>query len=201
LNEEEKFRANKFRFPEDQFRFTIGRGVLRILLSRYLGLQPERISFFTNKHGKLFISNSTQFFFNLSHSQDIILYAFSDIEFIGVDVEQIKENTNCHNLAKRFFSEQENFNLGLLPPEKFRENFFRCWSRKEAFVKAKGTGLSLPLKSFSIIHAEKYSFFEVLNEDGDLLTGWTVCDLKGIIGYSSALAVNLLNPSIDYYSF
>jgi 4'-phosphopantetheinyl transferase len=149
LNQEEQACAKRFLYEKHQNNFIVSRGILRILLGKYLNLAPEKIVFQKNSHGKLFLENNL-ISFNLAHSHEIVLYAFTVTKHIGIDIEFIRENMPYKEIAGRFFSSQEIAELFSLPPEKQIPAFFNGWARKEAFIKAIGLGLSYPLSKFSV---------------------------------------------------
>lgn len=148
LSREERERADRYVFPEHRRRFIVGRGILRILLGRYLGVPPVGISFNYTKFGRPFLPNEN-IQFNVSHSGDTALYGFARNTDIGVDVECIRP-ISAMEIAARFFSPNERESLATVP-ERLREAaFYRCWTRKEAYLKAKGLGLETPLDSFTV---------------------------------------------------
>lgn len=152
LSADEIAKADRFRFAKDQRHFTVGRGTLRKLLGAYLNAAPEEIKFDYSYYGKPSLrgpGNST-LKFNLAHSGGIALYAFTVIGEVGVDVEFIRPEFTGDDIARRFFSQAEVRSLDALPDEVRTRAFFNCWSRKEAFIKAKGLGLSLGLDQFDV---------------------------------------------------
>ncbi len=149
LNKTEKQRAQRFAFAEHKEKFIITHGVLRILLSHYLRQDPKTIKFTHNKQGKPAIPNS-ELEFNISHSGDLALFAFAKNIPIGVDVEAIKPKIEYEDIAKRFFSPTEYEQLLQIPTPTRKTAFFNCWTRKEAFIKAIGEGLSFPLSDFDV---------------------------------------------------
>lgn len=152
LSPDEIKRANRFRFPEHRRRFIIGRAALRQLLSAYLAIAGGEVNFTYSLQGKpaLAPAHHSDIFFNVSHSEDIAAFAFTKEHSIGVDVEVIRQDIDVTGIPKRFFSSAEQKMLAALEgPAKFR-GFFNCWTRKEAYVKAVGSGLSLPLRDFDV---------------------------------------------------
>ena len=146
LSGDERERANRFRMERDWVRFVVFRGVLRILLSRYLGGDPASVAFTYAAKGKPSIA-SGGIHFNVSHSHDMAVYAFG-IEELGVDVEWAKRAVEVEAIASRFFSPDEC--AWILGSGSRVEAFFDCWTRKEAYIKAEGGGLSIPLDTFSV---------------------------------------------------
>ena len=153
LSSDELERAKSFRFSRDQQYFIATRGLLRLLLGSYVGCDPEQLRFGYGEKRKPFLEScraSDPIEFNLSHSGSRALLAFTRGREVGVDIEQIRNNLDFEALARRFFSAAEQKELAALEPPKMRQGFFRCWTRKEAYIKATGAGLSLPLCEFDV---------------------------------------------------
>lgn len=153
LIDEEASRAARFYFVRDRNRWIVAHAVLRKLLERYLGVSPQTPRFTTGEYGKPALSfpqEGQRLRFNLSHSGDLALYAFAYEREVGVDVEQMRADVEYTELATHYFSAQECASLRALPPEQQEEAFFLCWSRKEAYIKARGMGLSLGLDQFDV---------------------------------------------------
>ncbi len=149
LNADERERADRFHFALHRERFIVARGLLRTLLSRYLGLAPRDIRLDFTAYDKPFLPENP-LFFNISHSGDVGLFAFCLETAVGVDVEKIKPMDDLHAIAGRFFALGEYHVLQSLPPQYQTAAFFRCWTRKEAFIKLIGEGLSYPLDNFEV---------------------------------------------------
>lgn len=142
LSPDELQRAERFRFAQDRQRYVIGRYVLRKILARYLNCAAQVIAFAYNSAGKPSLAGSaTEFRFNVAHSQNVAIYAVTKHREIGVDVEAIRSIAEWMDIAQRFFSAAEHARLLALPPEKRLTGFYHCWTRKEACLKAMGTGL------------------------------------------------------------
>lgn len=154
LSDDERVRANRFHFETDRRHFIVARGFLRTLISRYQDIPPREIQFTYGAFGKPQLLTSTAhvgpFNFNLAHSGGLALYAFTPIGEVGVDVELIRPDFTGDDIAQRFFSPAECACLNLLSAELRHKAFFNCWTRKEAFIKAMGTGLSLSLDQFDV---------------------------------------------------
>ncbi|MEM9271335.1 MAG: 4'-phosphopantetheinyl transferase superfamily protein [Cyanobacteria bacterium P01_F01_bin.143] len=145
LSEDEKIRANRFRFEQHRDRFIVGRGRLRQLLGNYLQIKSEQVIFAYSDRGKPSIIsslNKRSLQFNLSHSQNLALYAFNYQRIIGVDLEYIKDNIEYKQLAQRFFSPQELQLINSYPERTQKTIFFQLWTAKEAYLKATGDGLA-----------------------------------------------------------
>jgi 4'-phosphopantetheinyl transferase len=150
LADDERQRAARFHFDKDRRHFIAGRGALRALLALYLDCPPEQVRFAYTSYGKPLLAGETTWRFNLAHSHGLALLAVTQGREIGVDLEHIRDNLEGEQLAQRFFSPREVAALRALPAELRREAFFHCWTRKEAYIKAVGKGLSLPLDRFDV---------------------------------------------------
>jgi 4'-phosphopantetheinyl transferase len=154
LTEDEKARAARFVFARDRKRFIAARGILRDLLGRYLQCAPQTIEFVYGPRGKpAVVSRGSQpaIGFNLSHSHALAVIAFGRGREIGIDIELIRPEFAGEEIAKRYFSAKEIDELGRLPAELRTEGFFTCWTRKEAYIKARGDGLHIALDSFDVL--------------------------------------------------
>ena len=162
LSGDELERANRFYFQRDRKRFIVARAVLRIILGQYLERPAAQLRFRYNDYGKPYLANSDgELSFNLSHSDNLAVYGFVPRGEIGVDVERVKPDFATHEIARRFFSLSEVRDLTRLPAQKQAEAFFACWTRKEAYIKAKGQGLSIPLHRFRVsLNPEKPALLE-----------------------------------------
>ena len=167
-------------------RFIAGRALLRDLLAGYLGQPPEAIRFAYNEWGKPalapgFVTRDLRF--NLSHSEDLAMYAFVLDRDVGVDLEMIRAEVANERVAGNFFSASEVATLRALPLEHQAEGFFNCWTRKEAYVKARGQGLSIELKSFdvSLIPGQEAKILR-----GDNCRGWSLVSFKPDQGFVAA---------------
>jgi 4'-phosphopantetheinyl transferase len=152
LAADELSRADRFHFAKDRNHFIVARALLRKLLAAYLGAGAAELQFSYAEKGKPSLADSGQSAvkFNLAHSQGRALYAFSRGREVGIDLEFIREDLESEKIASRFFSPAEIEALELVPPELRKQAFFECWTRKEAYIKARGEGLSLPLDEFDV---------------------------------------------------
>lgn len=150
LSPDEKQRAAKFHYPEDRDHFINARGVLRRLLGQYLGISPAEVTFTYTKFGKPDLAIETQLKFNISHAGGYGLFGFTSGAPLGVDLEETDDSIEVQRLASRFFSPPEAAAVLALSPNDRPAAFFRTWTRKEAFIKAHGEGLSLPLHQFVV---------------------------------------------------
>ncbi len=152
LSRDEVERAQRFRFARDRQEFIAARGILRLLLGRYLRKPPSRIAILRATHGKPYISAAAgeRLRFNVSHSHGVALFAFAHEREVGIDIEKLEDGSATDRLAQRFFSVAERSELRELAAKMRTEAFFHCWTRKEAYVKANGDGLRVPLDGFDV---------------------------------------------------
>jgi len=153
LSTDERTKADRFRFPKDRSQFIVSRGALRAILSRYLNISSHILRFDYNPYGKpslIVAQGGNTLRFNLSHSRGMALIAITKNRDIGVDIEGINPNFSCLEIAEKFFSPLENSVLRSLPEHLQPTAFFTCWTRKEAYIKAVGKGLSIPLNQFDV---------------------------------------------------
>jgi 4'-phosphopantetheinyl transferase len=149
LNAEERVRWQRFKFEKHQHQYLVTRALVRTTLSRYAPIMPKEWAFSNNKYGKPEISPPQNLFFNLSHTHSLIVCAIVREKNIGVDVETIEHKTSLLEIAQRFFSTQEFTRLSAESGIQQKQRFFQYWTLKEAYIKAKGLGLSQPLNQFS----------------------------------------------------
>lgn len=185
LAEDEKARAHRFHFVRDRRRFTVARAALRQILAGCLGVDPHSVEFSTGSYGKPHLVEEN-LRFNLSHSGGLALVAVARDRELGVDIEELRHMDDAEALANRFFSTQESRKLLMAADSaSLMRGFFECWSRKEAFIKALGEGLSHPLDSFEV------TFFPDANVDLRLGSGdpgkWTLCNIDPGPGYCGAI--------------
>jgi 4'-phosphopantetheinyl transferase len=150
LSEDEIARADRFVFPRDREHFVVARGKLRKFLGLYLQLPPQSLRFVTGKFGKPSLAEHDNFRFNVTHSYGLALYAFAMDRDLGIDAEKIRRDFGGMDIAERYFSRAEQNELRELAAELQSAAFFLCWTRKEAYIKAHGDGLQIPLASFDV---------------------------------------------------
>jgi 4'-phosphopantetheinyl transferase len=193
LAADEQAKAERFYFERDREHFIAARGVLRAILGGYLNRAPESLSFCYSSHGKPALageSDGDAIRFNVSHSHGTALYAVTRGREVGIDVERIRFNLAVAEIAERFFSRQEVAMLQTLPTEEQREAFFYCWTRKEAYIKARGEGLSLPLDQIDVSLAPgKPDAVPGTQPDSSEASRWSLQELAPAPGYVAALAV------------
>ncbi|PZW25450.1 4'-phosphopantetheinyl transferase [Thermosporothrix hazakensis] len=191
LAPDERERADRFFFEKDRVCFTVARGLLRMLLANYLLCRPEAIRFSYTSYGKPFLAEPRSTLqFNISHSRDLALFSFTHERAVGVDIEYMRD-VEFAALAAHSFSAHEQETLRSLPPELVRQGFYNCWSRKEAYIKARGLGLSLPLGSFdvSLRPGEPAQLLASREEPPQDITRWQMVALDVAPEYAAALAV------------
>ena len=195
LSSDELERAGRFHFPSNRDEFVASRGSLRTLLGHYLKRAPSELAFRYSQFGRpeLAVSNDVESIqFNVSHSGTALLLGFARNRRIGVDVERIRTDFGTTEIAERFFSLAERVALRELPVEQRHAAFFRCWTRKEAFIKALGEGLSHPLDQFDVSLAPGIpAALLATRPDPDDAKRWSVWDVTAPDGYAGALAVEI----------
>ncbi|MDD2272517.1 MAG: 4'-phosphopantetheinyl transferase superfamily protein [Desulfuromonadaceae bacterium] len=188
LSPDETARATRLKIDSVKKLYTAGRGILRIILGAYLGVEPGRVMIATGEHGKPYLADAAKGIrFNLSHSRDVLVLAVSSALEVGIDIESIDADKPLQEMAKLAFSHHDQHYLLSLPtPQRYITSFYRCWVRTEACLKASGRGFS-PLDA-SIAPSS-------FSEEKDLLTvccnqtNWHILDLPVPPGYCAALAV------------
>jgi 4'-phosphopantetheinyl transferase len=188
LAADERARADRFRFDQDRARFIVAHGVLRSILSCYeIDGSPAALEFSYDAYGKPALLDSG-LCFSLSHSRALALYAVTRGRAIGVDVEYVRPELAEDLIADRFFAPGEVLALRRLPKVAQPEAFFTCWTRKEAYIKGCGKGLSLPLHDFEVSVAPGETPVRLHARDG-AAGGWSLCDICPGSDYVAALAV------------
>jgi 4'-phosphopantetheinyl transferase len=203
LSMDEMERAKRFHFDKDRNRFIVRRGILRAILGRYLNVEPSRVQFCYGKNGKPILTDTfgkKTVCFNLSHSEGVGLYAVTQDHEIGVDIEHVRDILDMAQIAERFFSVRENIIFCSLPAGKRKEAFYNCWTRKEAFVKAIGKGLTFALNTFDVTLAPGEPA-ELLEIAGNIKEAahWSVQPLALTHGYVGAIAVKKHDCSLAYW--
>lgn len=189
---QERERAARFRVDRPRNDFILTRGALRSLLARYLATTPEQLQFQVTKYGKPWLEGTSDLRFNVSHSEGLALLAFVRGREIGVDVERIRPQPDARELAERFFSVREREGLRAFSGRELQAAFFRCWSRKEAYIKARGEGLSLPLAQFDVsVEQDASRILLATRPDFAQAERWCVRNLVIDSNYAGAVAVEL----------
>lgn len=194
LSNDEVQRAKRFRFAPHRRRFLVARAMLRTILAHYLRIGAKEVRFEYQQHGKPKIvdsQNPSEVTFNLSHSREMAVLAVALQRQLGVDVEFIKRPlTDPGRLARRFFSEQEKAQFSQVSESQKNEAFFNCWTRKEAFIKAIGEGLTHPLRNFdvSFLPGEQAALLST-RPDASQAQQWSMHAFSAGTEYIGALAV------------
>ena len=188
LSNNERARASRFRFEIDRKRFVVGRGILRKIVGKCLKTNPRQLCFEYNLYGKPSLSEQlhSHLKFNLSHSENLALYAISMRREIGIDLEQIKPSFVDEGMISLCLTQRETEHFYSLSEQERISFFFNCWTTKEAFLKANGNGLSV-------------SPNEIETSELSQKTHLTFQKLPPIDGYSTALAVDGNTPKLKYW--
>lgn len=208
LSVDESERARRFRFDVVRERFIAAHGCLRDILSRYLHCEPAELRFSTGAYGKPALamdSDNRKIEFNLAHSGAHALVAVADVRRVGVDLEHMRQGISMEELARRYFSKLEVSELMALPTEQRQLAFFSGWARKEAYIKAHGLGLSLPLDSFDVsVDPQGPPLLLATRPDPEEAARWTLYHLQVGPDYAAALvaegrvdAINLWNWNLE----
>ena len=196
LDTEERERAARFKFAAPRNQFVASHAFLRTMLGRYLGTDPREISFRTSSHGKPELTGG-ELGFNLSHTEGTAIVAVARGLAVGVDVERVRANLEPLELAGRFFSPQEAAWLRAQPEAQRLPAFFACWTAKEAYIKARGGGLSIPLAEFSVIpHSGQSELKLEIHGKPEDSKRWSIWQLDLGADLRSALAVEGRNLTV-----
>jgi len=191
LSPDEQLRASRFHFQRDRDRFIAARGILRVILGRYVAAPPDQLTISYGPRGKPFLAGREggSLRFNLSHSHGLALYALVLDRNVGIDVEALRTLRDAEQIAERFFSPLERAEFRSLPQDQKQHGFFFCWTQKEAFIKAVGDGLSLALDRFDV-SISPHEAARLLRIDGDpeRASHWVMQSLNPAPGFLGALA-------------
>ena len=207
LSSDECQRANRFRIQRDKDHFIVAHGVLRIILSYYLGVRASDVRFCCEPMGKPELERMFQpeIRFNLSHSHGLCLYAIAREHRVGIDLELVRPLPDMNQIIQSFFSPQENAAFLAMPPARRQEMFFKCWTRKEAYLKGTGEGLCGTLDRVEVLEDPTetgvvVSAVEKMSEKVE----WQLQTLRPVEGYIGGLAVegkDLRSMSWQYNHF
>jgi 4'-phosphopantetheinyl transferase len=188
LSVDERERAARFGLERHRDAFIVARGVLRMLLARYVDRRSEDLLFVYGTKGKPSLTGNP-LDFNVSHSDGIAVFAFARGCELGVDVERIHALTDMMEIARRFFSPGEAEELTGLPEEEREHAFFHCWTRKESYVKATGNGLFTPLRDFRVtLRPDEPARFIYVENDPSTALQWTLHNLRIAPAFAAAMA-------------
>jgi 4'-phosphopantetheinyl transferase len=200
LSEDERARADRFRLVRDRRRYVTSRGLLRRVLALYTGEQPGRIRFGYGARGKPFLADpgAATIGFSVAHTDELTLFAIASTPEIGIDVERIRSDLDIHELARVAFSATEIADLRGRPVEEQAEAFFAGWTRKEAYVKATGMGLSSRLDAFSV-PLDPGLADGVLPDGAGTGPAWSIATLRPCMNQVGAVVVR--GPLLKMTSF
>lgn len=201
LDHEELRRAERFHFRRDRELFIMAHGMLRVILGGYLAISPAHLQFIHGHYGKPELDPRcclNKLSFNLSHSGGLALLAVTSGARVGIDVEHVRLDLAYEEIAARFFSPCEIAMFRALPPEKRPEAFFHVWTRKEAYVKARGHGLSYPLDRFTVSLDPVNAHLLDVAEGPLEREQWSLHSLAPVPGYVAALAIDEPESSMLY---
>jgi 4'-phosphopantetheinyl transferase len=205
LSSDEISRANRFHFEKDRIHFVRCRAALRRLVGKYLTIPADEVRFEYLTNGKPQLAadqNQRSLQFNVSHSAGLALIAFGTERGLGIDVEKIRADVDTAALSERFFSLRERAGLKQLAEELRVPGFFACWTRKEAFLKATGEGLSFPLADFSVsTHPDRGAELEEIKGNAAAGKQWFLTDLAVSEEYRAALALQSNRCELSSFAF
>lgn len=207
LSAEEIKRAKRYKFEQHKNRFIIFHGFMRKVLAIYLQLKPIDIEYIKGEKGKPYLANtlSSSLQFNLSHTRDIAILAIASQSEVGVDIEHIDRKTDWQGIVKRFFTDQEQQTLFELPEELQQQAFYELWTRKEAYMKVLGSGLSLSPTDFSLtVPPQAPALIHHYSEQFKINQSIQFKKLNlptYINGYCATIASEMHIQSINYFNF
>jgi len=205
LSGEEIGKARRFVHQSDQNRYIFAHAMLRSILGAYVGCEPQQLIFETNQYGKPFLASpgdGNDIQFNLSHSEDMTLFAVTRGARVGIDVEYMRSVPDARQIVNRFFSVDERKFLNPLPLVDFNKSFFACWTSKEAYLKGIGKGLSYPLDKFSIIFPNRGSDGLICIQDDQVNAySWKIIRLSPGPCYSGALAIEDIKSEPKFFQY
>jgi len=205
LSADETLRAGRFHFEKDRVHFSRCRAALRQLLAGYLQIPAAEVRFKYLTSGKPELvaeQNPRLLRFNVSHSAGMALIAVGSEHRLGVDIERIRGDVDTGSLAERFFSARERAGLQALPDHLRVQGFFACWTRKEAFLKATGEGLSFPLADFSVTtHPNLEAALEEIRGSIEARKAWFLADLGVMDGYRATVAVEADSCRLETFAW
>ena len=191
ISAEEISRAANFHFEHDRWRFIAARGFLRTIVADYIGIAAKAVRFAYNEFGKPGLDSPgaiSDFKFNLSHSGELALVAVAQVRDVGVDIERIDDSVDVEAVAEHFFSPGEIASLTGLPASQRLAGFFNCWTRKEAYIKARGMGLSIPLDTFDVSLTPGAPSDLIRTEAPSGISVWKIETLEVDQGFAGAVA-------------
>lgn len=201
LTQEERQRGERLVSTRLRQRFFISHAILRLILSTYLEESPEEIQFKKATHGKPSL-DGYPLQFNMTHSEDVALYVITSNTEVGIDVEYLKRMHDMDALVKRFFSKRENKEYQSFIGVERRLAFYRAWTRKEAYLKATGQGLSYPLDHFDVsLAADGMRCLLRINDSDEEASAWTVFSFEPFQDYLASIALKAPLDELTTYEF
>jgi len=199
LNDQELQRASQFKFDSLKSDFIICRGFVKTCLAKYLDTCAQAVNFSYLEKGKPFLEKDPSLHFNISHSGRKGVLAVTKNQRVGIDIEKHQINISFKKLASRFFSKNESNVICQMDGEKLCDSFYRCWTRKESFIKATGDGLSFPLELFEVNFSDQQPA-RLLNTfwNPEEKQKWQLFNLELPGGYSGAIASESINKVLRY---
>lgn len=203
LSPDERERAARFYFEKDRAHYTVARASLRLILARYLDAKPRELEFSYSSHGKpSLISRAGRDYlrFNLSHSGHLALVGLARGRDIGIDIERVREDFAGEEIAERFFSAREVACFRSMPEDLRASSFFDCWTRKEAYIKARGEGLSMPLDKFDVAFApgEAPALLDTRIDPREV-ERWSLYAIEIDAGYRAAVVVEGRDLLLEFF--
>lgn len=188
MSADERTRAERFRFPDDRRRFENARLALRLLLGWWLNIPPGQLKFYYSPHGKPLLTSDSRRFFNVAHSEDLAAIALSHGAAVGVDIEMVRPIKRLNSMLKTVFNEAELSQLARAEGSEHTLDFYLGWTRKEAYLKATGVGLTANLHAVTVDSTREAPRFLSL-EYGRDPSQWTLLNLHPRVGCVGAVAV------------
>jgi len=190
LSPDELERAHRFAFQHLRNEYILGRGLTRWMLGTRIGVPPQSLRFYYSSRGKPYLQSRNEWHFNVSHSKSLFVCAMTTAGEVGVDIEQVRPIEDALGIARQFFCESENRRLQKLPAEYQETGFFECWTRKEAFLKATGEGLTRELDSFGVTFGPgETPRLERIDDPADDPSRWSLKVFAPAENYVGAVAV------------
>ena len=204
LSSEELNRSGRLHFESGRKRFITGRGMLRVILSHYTGSAPGELKFKYGSYGKPTLlgpgSTNSRLHFNLSHSEGMAIYAIGLDYELGIDIERVRPMEDVDQIVERFFSARERVLFQQLAPEQQLRAFFKGWTRKEAFLKATGEGLTRPLEECEVTFQPDQAADFLDTGEESATAGWSLHSLEVGKDYLAAMAIKGLAARLAYWS-
>jgi 4'-phosphopantetheinyl transferase len=205
LSPEEKNRAKRYRFEQDRVLYIARHGILRILLGNYIKCEPDQIQFTKNTYGKPYLKHmdhNKQFYFNISYSNGLGVFAFTANQEVGVDIEFIKNIPEVNSIVDNYLSSQEKNKFKKLSKIQRENLFYEYWTRKEALVKGIGMGLQYPIDRIDLnLHNVQTTVVDNRHTNSESKQIWSIYKLNVPSGFKGALALRNKIDSIRYFNY